>query len=108
MGYKETYTINWHDTDAARELRPSALLTYMQETANRQFEALGRPLDQMRDKEGLGFVLTRITVQIDKPMHAYEQIEVETLPADTSRGFSYLRGFVVRRGGEVVARAMST
>ena len=106
MIYRESYDILWHDTDANRILRPTALLAYMQETANRQFARQGRSLDELRDREGLAFILSRIALEIKAPIAAYEQITVETFTC-APHGPIFPRGFRVLRDGEVVASAMS-
>ena len=106
MIYTEKYATHWHDTDANRVMRPSALLTYMQETANHQFERLATPLDTIRDRDGLAFILSRIAIEIDEPLHAYENIEVQTFTCP-ARGPIFPRGFLMLRDGEVVARATS-
>ena len=106
MKYIEKYNVRWHDTDANREVHPSGVLMFMQETGNRQFEAAGRPLDAIRDEEGVGFILSRIAIEMTEPIHAYEDIFVETFTCP-SRGFTFPRGFEIKRRGRVVARAMS-
>ena len=53
MKHIENYEVRWYETNAARMLRPSALLALMQETANLQFERAGRSLDVLRDEKGL-------------------------------------------------------
>ena len=106
MKYTEKYKTMWHDTDASRKVRPSELLVYMQETANRQFVSAGRDLDGERDSDGVGFILSKIALDFHKPIFAYEDIEVETFTCD-SRGFSFNRGFRILKDGEEVARAAS-
>lgn len=106
MIFTEKYNVRWHDTDAKREVHPTGLLALMQETGNRQFERAGRPLDAIRDEEGVGFILSRIAFDVLSPIHAYEDIEVDTFTCE-GRGFTFPRGFVVKRGGEVVARGTS-
>ena len=106
MKYTEKYNVRWHDTDANREVHPSGVLMFMQETANRQFEAAGRPLDGIRDEQGVGFILSRIAIEITEPIHAYEDIEVETFTCK-GRGFTFPRGFEIKRNGKTLARAMS-
>ena len=106
MKYIENYNVRWHDTDANREVHPSGVLMFMQETGNRQFEAAGRPLDVIRDEEGVGFILSRIAIEMPEPIHAYEDIAVETFTCP-ARGYSFPRGFEIKRGGRTVARAMS-
>ena len=106
MYYSQTYTTKWHDTDADGILRPSALLVYMQETANLQCRAYGMDLNDLYRDEGLGFLLARAAVRILAPLHAYEEIEVRTW-CPVSKGFTYLRCFSVHRGGELVALCLS-
>ena len=106
MIYTEKYNTQWHDTNANRVMRPSALLTYMQETANRQFRRLATSLDTIRDRDGLAFILGRIAIEIEQPLHAYEDIEVQTFTCP-ARGPIFPRGFVVLREGKAVARATS-
>ena len=106
MKYTEKYKTMWHDTDASRKVRPSELLVYMQETANRQFVSAGRDLDGERDKDGVGFILSKIALDFHKPIFAYEDIEVETFTCD-SRGFSFNRGFRILQNGAEVACAAS-
>ena len=106
MIYRERYNVRWHDTDAGREMQPSALLAYMQETGNRQFQTAGMPLDGIRDEMGVGFILSRICLEIVEPLRAYEDIEVETFTCPP-RAFTFPRGFRVLRDGREVARAMS-
>ena len=106
MKYTEKYTVKWHDTDASRRVRPSELLVYMQETANRQFVSAARDLDNERDAAGIGFILSKISLDFLAPVYAYEEIEVETFTCE-SRGFSFNRGFRILRNGEEIARAAS-
>ncbi len=106
MKYTEKYNVRWHDTDANREVHPSGVLMFMQETGNRQFEAAGRPLDRIRDEDGVGFILSRIAIDMAAPIHAYEDISVETFTCQ-SRGFTFPRGWEIKRDGQTVARATS-
>ena len=66
MVYTERYKTRWHDTDASRKLHPSEILTYMQETANRQFVNAGRDLDGERDTKHIGFILSKISLDFYK------------------------------------------
>ncbi len=106
MKHKELYTVRWHDTNAARQVTPSGILTLMQETANLQFERAGKPLEELRDRDGLGFMLSRISFDLLAPIRAYETLTVSTFTCG-GRGLSFFRGFEVCRGEELVARGMS-
>lgn len=107
MYYSETYQTKWHDTAPSGVIRPSRLLEYMQETGNRQCRASNMDLDTLFQEEGKGFILSRIRIRVDAPIHAYETIEVRTW-CPPSRGFTYLRCFSVLRDGAVVAEGLST
>ena len=50
MKYTVNYTTRWHDTDACRRVRPSALLVYMQETSNQHVSSLGTSLDELHEQ----------------------------------------------------------
>ena len=106
MIYTEKYTVTWHDTDANRCVRPSPILMYMQETANRHLQAYGCDLDCLRDERGLGFLLSRITLRIYEPLYAYEEIEAQTWICE-SRGLSFNRCFRILRGETVIAEAFT-
>lgn len=106
MIYTERYNTKWHDTDASRKLRPSEILTYMQETANRQFVSAKRDLDGERDSKNIAFILSKLSLDFYKPIYAYEDIDVETFTCE-SQGFSFHRGFRILRKGELVAAAAS-
>ena len=106
MKHIENYTVRWHDTDAMRELRPTALLALMQETSNLQFVASGRSLDAIRDSEGTGFVVSRLAFDVLRPVGAFENVRVETFTCK-GRGYTFPRGFEVFCGEELVARCHS-
>ena len=107
MIFSKHYTTNWHDTDATRRVRASRLLVYMQETSNHHVTSIGMPLDELRDKKGLAFILSRLSLKIYRPLYAFEDIEVQTWTCP-SRGFSSIRCFRILRDGEIVADAHST
>ncbi len=106
MYYAQTYKTKWHDTDAGGLMRPSALLVYMQETANLQCRDWDCDLNRLHAEEGLGFLLSRIMLRVDASLKAYEDIEVRTWCGE-SRGLTFLRYFSVHRGNETVATAIS-
>ncbi len=106
MKHIENHTVRWHDTNALCELRPTALLALMQETSNMQFAATGRTLDEIRDNDGVGFILSRIAFDILHPLRAFEKIRVETFTCK-GHGYTFPRGFEVFCGEELVARCHS-
>lgn len=107
MKFTNKIKTNWHDTDANRCVRPSKIVEYMQETANLQCEDSGLPLDWLRDEHGLAFILGAISLNILKPLHAYEEIEVRTWCKE-AKSYIFNRYFEIVRDGEKVAEASST
>jgi len=106
MIYTESYRVRWHDTDASRRVRPSALLVFMQETANLQMETLGPSLSQMRDQDHLGFILSKLKLNMYDPLYAFDEIMVDAWTCP-SRGYSFQRCFRIRKGEQVIAEATS-
>lgn len=105
MFYTECYEVSTHDTDPFGVVRPSALLAFMQETADHQ----------MRDKkpsymdlynEGKAFLLSRIAVKIHAPLHAYDKIAVESWPVE-SRGATFNRCYRITRAGQLIAEGQA-
>lgn len=106
MVYSATYETRWHDTDACRVLRPSAMLTYFEETADRHVRSVGKSLDDMRDEDKVGFILTRMTIVFYSPVPADVTLTIETWTSE-GRGFSTERCFRAKVGEEIVAEATS-
>ena len=107
MKFSKRYTTTWHDTDLFRQVRPSQILVYMQQTSNDHMASCGQDLDQLRDSQGLAFILSRISVAYYKPLYAFEDIEVQTWTCP-SRGYSIYRAYRVLRGEEVIAESYTT
>ncbi|MBO5270316.1 MAG: hypothetical protein J6B77_05995 [Clostridia bacterium] len=107
MRFVKHYTVRWHDTGADQAVTPSRLLEFMQETASLHCRFLGHDLDEMRDKEGRGFVVTRLSMESLSPLHAQDEISVETWVPE-SCGLFFGRCYEVKRDGAVVARGTTT
>ena len=106
MKFTKQYTVKWHDTDANRAVRPSALVTYLQETANEHLIHIGISLDELRDRYSLAFILGSISVRAYEPLFAGDSIEVSTWTCG-EKGFRHNRCFAVLRDGKTVCEATS-
>ena len=106
MIYTKRYTIRWHDTDSSRNLTPTHLLMYVEETSDFHLRDAGMTLDELRDRRGLAFLLSRIAVRVYEQLHVGEEIDVETWICE-SRGMSFLRCYRVLKNGKTVAEAYS-
>ena len=107
MKFVKNYETMWHDTDAHRLVRPSALLVYMQETSNRHVADVGMTLDQLRDQKDLAFIVSKIRIDIHRRPTAFEKISVETWTVEP-KGFSSVRCFRILSGDEIIAECDST
>ncbi len=106
MKFKQQYTVKWHDTDANRQVTPSQIMMYLQETANIQLAKHAISLDELRDRNGLAFLLSSISVCMYQPLYAHEQIEVQTWIGE-GHGFSYNRYYSILKNGEPIVEAAS-
>ena len=107
MYHIEQYRTKWHDTDANRMVRPSQMMVYLQETANLHMIQAGQSLDELRDTRGLGFILTRMSMEIHQHVHAHEDIQVRTW-ITYGKCFNYPRYFSMERpDGSIIAQACS-
>lgn len=107
MIFRKDYDTRWHDTDANRQVRPTQLLVYMQETSNAHLDAMGHNLDALRDDHKLAFLLSKTRISLRKPLYFPEKITVETFTAE-SRAFGFNRYFRILRNNEVIAEADTT
>ena len=106
MKFSNTIKTNWHDTDAHRNVRASKIVEYMQETANRQCESSGLPLEALRDERALAFILGSISINVYKPLYAYDEVEVSTWCKE-AKSYIFQRFFEITKDGERVAEAIS-
>jgi medium-chain acyl-[acyl-carrier-protein] hydrolase len=101
-----TFKVTSADTDKEARLRPGALLNFLIQSAIQSADALGFGFGGLR-QEKLFWVLSRMTIQIIRPLKWYDIVDVETWPKDID-GLMYLRDFILRdQTGVVVAKATS-
>lgn len=101
------YTVRWHDTNANREITPSAILTLMQETTNKHIQTYYPNIEYVRDELHQAFILSKLYMRFFKPAYAYEILRVETWTGEESRGFTFYRSFRLLRGDEIIADALT-
>jgi acyl-ACP thioesterase len=100
------FSVTSADTDMYTRLRPGALVNFLIQASIRSADDLGYGLKGLR-KHQLFWVLSRMTIEIYRPLKWYEDLEVETWAKDVEK-LIYLRDYIVRDGTkEVVARGTS-
>ena len=102
---RQSFTVHSYEVDAFGLLAPAALAGFLQEIAGAHADALGVGFADLRGR-GQAWVLGRQRIEILRPVGLGERLEVETWPSGADR-LSALRDFVVRAGGEEVARAVT-
>lgn len=105
MIFSKKFTVEVLDTNSNDIIRPSALLRFMQETANHNMRSC-RPTYEELFAQGLAFILSRISVKLYSPIRAYEEITVESWPCK-EKGVTFPRSYRIYRGDEIVAEGAS-
>jgi medium-chain acyl-[acyl-carrier-protein] hydrolase len=103
---RETFAVRSFEVDAFNELAIPALWGYLQEAAGISAERLGFGVKRCLDA-GFTWVLARQRLEISRAARFGGSVEIETWPNGTER-LAAFREFVVRSGGEEIARATST
>jgi len=100
------FTITSADTDMFGRIRIGALVNLLIQSAIQSAEVLGFGFDGLKVQQ-LFWVLSRLSIEITRPLTWNEKVVVETWPK-TLEGLLYIRDFVVSdSSGQVVARATS-
>ena len=105
MKFVANYIVSSHDLAHNNRVRPSALMRYMMETANRNM-ATQKPSYGELLSRGYAFVVSRTHLQITGDLRAYDEIQVETW-AVPEQGASFDRCYRILRDGDVMAEAYS-
>jgi medium-chain acyl-[acyl-carrier-protein] hydrolase len=104
--YRLTHTITSSETDMEARLRLGALVNLLIQAAIGSADRLGFGFGGIREQQ-LFWVLSRLTLEIDRPLGWHETIEIETWPK-TTEGLLYLRDFLIRdENQEIIGRATS-
>jgi medium-chain acyl-[acyl-carrier-protein] hydrolase len=100
------FRVSSADTDMFTRLSMGSLVNLLIQAAIQSADSLGFGFSGLKNQK-LFWVLSRLTVEIYKPLHWNEETEVETWPK-TLEGLLYTRDFIVRdKAQNIVARATS-
>ncbi len=105
MKFEAEYRISSHDLAHNNRMRPSAVLRYMMETANRNMHAQ-RPSYGELLEQGLAFLVSRTHLVIHKDLRAYDRVTAQTWAIE-AKGASFDRCYQLICDGEVAAEAYS-
>ncbi len=94
------------DTDMYARLRLGSAVNYLVQAAIDSADKLGFGYGGIR-QQNLFWVLSRLTLELYRPLRWHETVEVETWPKNVER-ILYLRDFILRDGdGNIIAKATS-
>ena len=105
MDYRIKCEVNVHDVDYNGVAKTSSILRYIQTAAQSQLTEGGMSYDNLK-KMNRAFILSRLKLEILRPLRAYTPLTAITYPCE-SRGYSFLRCYALESDGEIVARAIS-
>ena len=105
QSFKRNVEVDIHDVDYNGVCRASSLLRYIQSAAQTQLTENGMSYEKLRESNR-AFIISKIRVEFDEPVRAYEQLVAETFPC-VSRGYSFYRCYALHKGGRPIARAIS-
>ena len=103
--YRKNIEVDIHDVDFNGVARTSSLMKYIQSVAQSQLTDNGLSYDELKSKKR-AFILSRIKMEFNKSVRAYEKLDALTFPCD-SRGYSFLRCYALERYGETIGKAVS-
>lgn len=105
MKWTENYRVSAQDTDFNRVASASALMRFMQDTANYHMEGMGPSYDELFDS-GRAFIIGRFAMVCPMALRSHDEITAQTWAAP-SRAASFNRCYRITRGDETVAEASS-
>ena len=105
MKFTAEYKISSHDLAHNNRVRPSTVLRYMMETANRNMHAQKPSYGELL-AQGFAFLVSRTHLVIHEDLRAYDDITAETWAVE-AKGASFDRCYRLLRGETVVAEAYS-
>lgn len=95
------FKITSADTDIIGRLKPSAMLNFIIQAAVNSATQLGFGFNEMKNNS-LFWVLSRIDIEINRPLLWNEDISVETWPKNIDK-IMYLRDFIIRDSENKIA-----
>ena len=105
MEYRMKTEVDVHDVDFNGVAKTSSIMRYIQTAAQCQLTDGGMSYDNLKERNR-AFILSRLKLEVLKPLRAYAPITAVTYPCE-SRGYSFLRCYALESEGEIVARAIS-
>lgn len=105
--FEKNFTVRYHELDYNGNIKPIALLHYLQDTAGLHAAQLGVSVKDLHAL-GLTWVLSRLHLVVDSYQRADEALMVRTWPSTRQNLFTCREFEVIDRLGNVTARATTS
>lgn len=100
------FSITSADTDINARLRPGALVNWLIQMAIRSADSMGFGFEELK-KQDLFWVLSSLTLEIERPLMWYDEAEIITWPKNV-HNLMYVRDFLIKEPrGDIIGRATS-
>lgn len=107
FGYESTYTVQAHEIDAAKRIKPTALLQLMQEASMQNAINLKISVYEL-EQQNVSWVLLKKDLQVSRWPGLGDQIRIITYPAGIERIFAYRDYIAYDQDDNLIAHASST
>jgi len=105
--YEKQYDIRYHELDCNGNIKPLALVHYLQDTAGMHAARLGVSVPELHAL-GLTWVLSRLHLQVKRYHRADETLTVRTWPSTRQNLFTCREFLIMDQTGDITARATTT
>ncbi len=103
--FSANYKVDIHEVDFNGVAKASALLRYVQSTAQAQLNGVGLSYEELIS-QNRAFLLSKVKLEFDVPVREAELLTAYTWPCD-SRGYTFTRCYELERDGVQIGRAVS-
>ncbi len=104
MAYIFNTEVSTHDIDINGNAKPSSVLRYLQEAANKNFADMGPSYNELIDNN-LSFVVSRAAINILSPLKELDKISVHTW-ATKNTGVVFPRSYQIKSGDKILVEAL--
>lgn len=104
--HSKNFEIRYNDVNRFKEATPLTMLNYLEEAAISHSSFVGYDIDRLKS-DGLGWVLNRWILHIDKYPVWNESVIVETWPSSFERFYATREFFIKNPDGVIIGRAAS-
>jgi len=104
--FNKDFEVHYYEINKFREATPVTLLNYLEEAATSHSSFVGYDMDKLKS-DGIGWVLNRWVLNIERYPYWNESIVVETWPSSFERFYATREFYIKDSSGIVIGKATS-